>query len=119
MKMFGIEFNAQTLHALNTGADAYRRKDWDALAAIVLPFFPPLPDDGSGHTETPTRAAFRALIPEMKMPAPLVRASERYLEQASNGQLRMIARNLHAIARGVPTSDTTADDPRPPLLLEK
>lgn len=108
--MFGLSL--AHMMALKSAAEAYNRKDWDALASAILPLFPSLPDDGTGHTENPTRAAFRSMIPAMKMPAPMVRAAERYLEQASDTQLAMVAANVHAMSNALPK-------PEIPPLLEK
>jgi hypothetical protein len=111
--MFGVSYAVMT--AIKDAAAAYQRKDWDALASALLPVLPALPDDGTGHTETPTRTAFAQQLGVMEMPLPMKKAAARYLEQASDGQLAMIAQNVHALSAALPHE--RADDSKPSNLM--
>lgn len=77
---------------------AWQRKDWDALASIVIPLLPSLPNDGKPHTPTRERDVFRKVIPSLTMPKPLEQAAYKYLDAASDVQLRVIAQHVHELS---------------------
>lgn len=94
------------MQAAKCAMDAYAKKDWDALAECVLPFLPKLPSDGGTHSDTETRAAFQRVLPLVDFPAPLKRAAERYLSEASDAQLTQLAGMIHALAGAIPKVTT-------------
>ena len=89
----------QTMRTAKAALDAFARKDWDALASMILPLLPALPSDGTPQTETELRRNFRRVLPQLQFPAPLFRAAERYMEAASDAQLRMIHTMVETLAR--------------------
>lgn len=84
---------------------AYRKKDWDSMADILLPILPDIPDDGTPHTMTRLRAQFIDTAKAIHLPLPLAKAAARYLVQTSDRQLIVVAAHLHALAERI-------DDPR-------
>ena len=83
---------------LARAALAWNRQDWDALLHLMIPLLPSLTDDGSGHTACPARVVFGRLIPVLKLPGPMDAAARRYLAQATDRQLGVLATTVETVA---------------------
>lgn len=86
------------MKTIQSAVKAWNAKDWDTLARIAIPLLPPLPNDGNPVTATHERTTFAGIIPSLQMPKPLEAAAYKYLNGASDIQVRIVASHVRQLA---------------------